>query len=201
MKFLLGKKLGMSQMFDEEGKIIPVTVVEAGPCFVAQIKTKEKDGYEAVQLGFGNSKNINKPKKGQIKKTGKDNLKYLKEFRTTDKFEEGQEIKADVFQVGNVVRVSGISKGKGFAGVVKRHGFRGAPASHGTKHNLRKPGSIGATFPERVIKGKRMAGRMGSDRVSVKNLKIAMVDVENNLIAIKGALPGKNGSLVEILEK
>jgi large subunit ribosomal protein L3 len=203
MKFLLGKKLGMSQMFDSNGKIIPVTVVEAGPCFVTQIRTKDKEGYEAVQIGFGGTKKSNKARKGHLKKAmgqaSEINLKHLKEFRIENgKFEAGQEIKADVFQEGDKVKVSGISKGKGFAGVVKRHGFKGAPKSHGTKHNLRKPGSIGSTTPERVVKGKRMAGRMGSDRMSIKNLKIASVDVENNILAIKGAIPGRNGSLVEI---
>ncbi len=190
----------MSQVFDKEGKVIPVTVVEAGPCYVTQVRTKDKDGYEAVQIGFGEAKKVNKPRIGHLEKAKvtATNLKWLKEFRGGDGFESGQEIKADVFQEGDMVKVSGISKGKGFAGVVKRHGFRGAPASHGTKHNLRAPGSIGSSFPEHVLKGKKMAGRMGSDRVSVKNLKIALVDVENNILAIKGAVPGKNGSLIEI---
>ncbi len=194
----------MSQMFDKEGKVAPITLIEAGPCFVAQIRTEEKDGYKAVQIGFGEIKKIKKPREGHLKKTQNPKLKnqglrWLREFRVDDgKFELGQEIKADVFGEGDLVKVSGISKGKGFAGVVKRHGFKGAPASHGTKHNLRAPGSIGSSFPEHVMKGKRMAGRMGGDRVSVKNLKIAAVDAENNLIAVMGAVPGKNGSLVEI---
>jgi large subunit ribosomal protein L3 len=203
MKFLLGKKLGMSQMFDSEGKIIPVTVVEAGPCYVTQIRTKDKEGYEAVQIGFGETKKNNKARKGHLKKAmgeaAEVNLKHLKEFKIENgKFEAGQEIKADVFQEGDKVKVSGISKGKGFAGVVKRHGFKGAPKSHGTKHNLRKPGSIGSTTPERVVKGKRMAGRMGSDKVTVKNLKIVNVDLDNNTIAIGGAVPGRTGILLEI---
>jgi len=195
----------MSQMFDKDGKVIPVTVVEAGPCYVTQIRTKEKDGYEAVQVGFGEAKKVNKPRTGHLKKanindkTPAAKIKFLKEFRVENgKFEAGQEFKVDVFQEGDMVKVSGISKGKGFAGVVKRHGFRGAPASHGTKHNLRAPGSIGSSFPEHVLKGKKMAGRMGSDRVTVKSLKIALVDVENNILAIKGAIPGRHGSLVEI---
>lgn len=200
MKFLLGKKLGMSQLFDKDGKSVPVTVIEAGPCYITQIKTKNESGYDAVQVGFDKAKKNKKPKKGHLKKSNsKEDLKWLKEFRIEDnKFELGQEIKADIFQEGDLVKVSGISKGKGFAGVVKRHGFRGAPASHGTKHNLRAPGSIGSTFPEHVLKGKKMAGRMGSDRVSVKNLMIAFVDVGNNLIAVNGAVPGNNGALVEI---
>jgi large subunit ribosomal protein L3 len=203
-KFILGKKLGMSQMFDKEGKVVPITLIEAGPCFITQIKIKEKDGYEAAQIGFGETKKIKKPRKGQLGRISKTqnpipNIRWIREFRVDGgKYELGQEIKADVFQEGDLVQVSGISKGKGFAGVVKRHGFKGAPASHGTKHNLRAPGSIGSSFPEHVMKGKRMAGRMGGDRVSVKNLKVAAVDAENNILAIKGAVSGKNGSLIEI---
>jgi len=192
-------------MFDKGNKIVPVTIIEAGPCYVTQIKNKEKDKYEAVQIGFGEAKKNKKPKLGHLEKVKsknekvKINLRWLKEFRVADdKYELGQEIKADIFKIGDIVKISGISKGKGFAGVVKRHGFRGAPASHGTKHNLRAPGSIGSSFPEHVLKGKKMAGRMGGERVSVKNLEIADIDIENNLIAVKGAVPGKNGSLVEI---
>jgi large subunit ribosomal protein L3 len=198
MKFILAKKIGMSQIFDEAGGVIPVTLVEAGPCYVAQIKTEEKDGYEAVQMGFFETKKLNKPRRGHLNRNKIKDLKYLKEFVTEDKYEIGQEIKADIFQVGDKVKVSGISKGKGFAGVVKRHGFRGAPASHGTKHALRQPGSIGSSFPERVRKGLKMAGRMGDERTTVKNLKIAAVDAENNLIAIKGAVPGRRGTLIEL---
>ena len=199
MAFILGKKLGMSQMFDKGNKIVQVTIIEAGPCYVTQIKNIEKDRYEAVQIGFGKAKRNKKPKIGHLKKINKEDLRWLKEFRVSDsKYELGQEIKVDIFKVGDIVKISGISKGKGFAGVVKRHGFRGAPASHGTKHNLRAPGSIGSSFPEHVLKGKKMAGRMGGERVSVKNLEIADIDIENNLIAVKGAVPGKNGSLVEI---
>lgn len=219
MKFILGKKLSISQMFDEKGNAIPVTVIEAGPCYVTQIRTKDKDGYEAVQIGFGIAKKISKPRKGHLNKIKNEqvprereeqvprkreqklkvkNLKYLKEFKADEKYELGQEIKADIFKEGDVVKVSGISKGKGFAGVVKRHGFRGAPATHGTKHTLRAPGSIGSSFPERVRKGTRMAGRMGSERVTIKNLEIAAVDAENNLLAIKGAVPGNRGALIEI---
>lgn len=205
MKFILGKKLGMSQMFDKDGKMIPVTVIEAGPCYVTEIKTNENKGYEAVQIGFGVSKKSRKSRAGHLKKASigesliPADLKYLKEFRgKAENLKLGDKILPNVFVEGDLVKVSGISKGKGFAGVVKRHGFRGASASHGTKHNLRAPGSIGATFPEHVLKGKRMAGRMGGERVSAKNLEVAMIDVENNLMAIKGAVPGRNGSLVEI---
>ncbi|MBI4837508.1 MAG: 50S ribosomal protein L3 [Candidatus Portnoybacteria bacterium] len=195
-KFILAKKIGMTQIFDETGNVIQVTLVEAGPCYAAQKKAKEKDGYEAVQVGFWETKRLNKPQKGHLSKVK--NLKYLREFKTDDKYEIGQEIKVDIFQAGETVKVSGISKGKGFAGVVKRHRFRGAPASHGTKHALRQPGSIGSSFPERVRRGLKMAGRMGSERTTVKNLKIAAVDAENNLLAIKGAIPGAKGALLEI---
>ncbi|OIP79325.1 MAG: 50S ribosomal protein L3 [Candidatus Portnoybacteria bacterium CG_4_8_14_3_um_filter_44_10] len=195
-KFILAKKIGMTQIFDETGSVIPVTLVEAGPCYVAQIKIKEKDGYEAAQVGFWESKRLSKPQKGHLSRVK--NLKYLREFKTGEKYEIGQEIKADIFQAGEPVKVSGISKGKGFAGVVKRYGFRGATASHGTKHALRQPGSIGSSYPERVRRGLKMAGRMGSERVTIKNLKIVNVDSENNIIAIGGAVPGRRGTLLEI---
>lgn len=200
MKFILAKKLEMSQIFNEQGNVVPVTLVAAGPCLVTQVRTKEKDGYSSVQIAFGETKKINKPRAGHLKKINIDKkLKYLKEFRVDkSEYELGAEIKADVFKEGDAVKVSGFSIGRGFQGVVKRHGFRGAPASHGTKHALRQPGSIGATFPERVPKGKRMAGRMGHERVTVRGLKIAKVDAENNIIAIKGAVPGKRGTLLEI---
>jgi large subunit ribosomal protein L3 len=208
MKFILGKKLGMSQIFDKEGRVIPVTLIEAGPCLVVQVKTKEKDGYEAVQIGFGErkAKNIKKPQKGHLEKAKNQKLKvksirWLREFRTEkpEEFKLGDEIKVDVFKEGEVVKVSGISKGKGFQGVVKRHGFSGFPASHGTKHGLRAPGSIGSAFPERVWKGKKMAGRMGGNRVTVQGLKIVQIDKEDNLLAIKGAVPGRKGMLLEIV--
>jgi len=211
MKFILAKKLEMSQIFDGEGNVIPVTLVQAGPCFVTQIKNEDKDKYSSVQIGFDEAKRINKPRAGHLKKTNiSKNLKFLKEFRLdnskqkTDNSEEksefkiGDEIKADIFKEGDAVKVSGLTIGRGFQGVVKRHGFKGGPASHGQKHSLRRPGSIGATFPERVPKGRRMAGRMGHERVTVRNLKIAKVDAENNIIAIKGAVPGKRGTLLEI---
>jgi len=208
MKFILAKKLQMTQIFDLEGRAVPVTLIQAGPCFVTQIKSKDtKDGYSAVQIGFGEmkEKKVKKPQAGHLAKIPNPksqipNLKYLREFRTEDsELKLGDEIKADVFKEGDFVKVIGISKGKGFQGVVKRHGFKGGPASHGQKDRLRAPGSIGATFPERVIKGMRMAGRMGADQVTVEGLKIAKVDAENNIIAIKGAVPGNRGSLIEII--
>lgn len=203
-KFILGKKLGMSQIFDEKGDVFPVTLIEAGPVVIIQVKTKEKDGYEAVQVGFDSTKKkINKPLAGHLKKTGKttkaENFRYLREFRTDiKKFKVGDKIDASSFSEGDKVKVSGISKGKGFQGVVKRHGFAGMPASHGHKHHLRSPGSIGQRFPQRTLKGIRMAGRMGGERVSVKNLKVIKVDKERNILALKGAVPGNKNILLEI---
>lgn len=211
MKFILGKKIGMSQVFDEKGKVIPVTVIEAGPCMVTEIKNLERDGYEAVQVGYGHKKKLTKPLKGHLKKIksqnpkfkNKDlNFRYFREFRNDNlnikDYNLGDEIDVSVFEVGNKVKVSGISKGKGFQGVVKRYGFKGAPASHGTKHNLRAPGSIGSAFPEHVFKGKKMAGRMGNKRVTVKGLEVVSVDKEKKLLAVKGAVPGRRGTLLEI---
>jgi len=195
MKFILGRKLGMSQIFDKNDKVIPITLVEAGPCPVVQVKDN------SVQIGFEEKKDkkTNKAQKGHFKKAGLDkNYRYLKEFQAQG-FKVGDKIDVSIFSPGEQIKVSGISKGKGFQGVVKRHGFSGADASHGTKHNERAPGSIGSAFPQRVFKGKKMAGRMGSDRVTTKGLTIADVDKENNILAIKGALPGKNGTLLEII--
>lgn len=193
MKFILGKKLEMSQKFKDD-KVIPVTIIKAGPCFVTQIKNKEKDGYEAIQIGF------EKLKEKKIKKPQKDKpFRYLKEFKgNINEYKLNQEIKVDIFKPGEKVCISGVSKGKGFAGVMKRHGFHGMPASHGTKHDARHPGSIGATAPQRVLKGKRMAGRMGGKRVTVKNLEIIEVDPEKNLLIVKGSVPGPRNSLLEI---
>lgn len=193
MKFILGRKLGMSEVFDEKGNQVPVTLVEAGPCVVTQIKTIDKDKYESVQVGF-------LPKSKNVKKTEKSKeFKNLKEFRVQGLgFKVGDTIGADVFQEGDAVKVSGISKGKGFAGVVKKWGFHGRPSTHGTKHEERTAGSTGMSGLGRVIKGLKMAGRMGSQRVSVKNLKIVEIDKENNILAIKGAVPGKPGTLLEI---
>ncbi len=201
MKFILGKKVKMTQDFREKGEVVPLTVIEAGPCLITQIKTKEKDGYQAVQVGFGFKKKLTKPLRGHLKNLG--NFKYLKEFRLRDDedislFKVGLEIKVDLFSPGDKVQVTGTSKGKGFAGVVKRHGFHGSPASHGHKDQLRMPGSIGATDPARVFKGTRMAGRMGGQRVTIKNLEVFKIDKENNLLYLKGAVPGARGSLVLI---
>ena len=201
MTDLLGKKVGMTQIVDETGVIIPVTVIEAGPCYVTQKKTVENDGYGAIQLGFGDlrQKSLNKPKAGHLKKSSSPALKYLCEFRVAnpDDYEEGQKIDVSVFAVGDMVDVVGTSKGKGFAGGVKRHGFSGGPKTHGQSDRWRAPGSIGAgTTPGRVWKGTRMAGRMGNERVTVQNLKVALVDAEKNVIAIRGAVPGAKNGLV-----
>lgn len=186
MKFILGKKLGMSQIFDKYGNAVPVTVIEAGPCFVTQIKDK------AVQIGFEKMKKVTKSKKNKP-------YKYLKEFHIENgEYKIGDEINVSIFKQEDKIRVSGISKGKGFQGVVKRHGFSGGPASHGHRHVLRRGGSIGSAFPEKVFKGKKMPGRAGGKRITIKNLKVAIIDPTNNLIAITGAVPGPNNSLVEI---
>jgi len=198
MKFILGEKLGMSQVFDEKGNQIPVTIIEAGPCFVTQIKTKDKDKYTAIQIGFKKIEKSKKIKKPQVQKP----YRYLREFRNPPagggESKVGDEIDVSIFKEGDVVKVSGVSKGKGFAGVVKRWGFHGRPATRGTKHELRTLGSVGSSFPERVIKGRKMPGRMGYARVTVRNLKIVKIDPENNLLAIKGAVPGEKGMLLEI---
>lgn len=200
MKGILGKKVGMTQIFDDTGEVTPVTVIEAGPCYVTQIKTKTKDGYEAVQLGFGEAKRLNRPQRGHLPK-GVPDVRYLGEVKVDDisPYEIGQKIDAGVFSVGDLVDVTGISKGKGFAGAMKRHGFSGGPATHGQSDRARATGSIGATStPGRVFKGKRMPGHMGSQRTTVQNLKVAMVDPERNLLAVKGAVPGAKGGLVTI---
>ncbi len=192
MKFILGLKLGMSQIFDEKGNVVPVTLIEAGPCVVTQIKTKEKDGYNAVQIGFV-------PKTKKVKKTEKGKeFKHLREFSSENEKKEGDKINVSIFKEGDKVKVSGLSKGKGFAGVVKKWGFAGLPASHGTKHEARSLGSIGSAFPQRVLKGRKMPGRMGNVRVTTKNIKIVKIDPEKNLIAVKGNVPGRKGALLEI---
>ena len=184
----------MSQIFDERGDQIPVTLIEAGPCEVTQIKTKEKDGYQAIQVGFKKIEKPKKIKKPQVQKP----YRYLREFKNGE-FKMGQKIDVSIFQVGDKVKVSGISKGKGFAGAVKRWGFKGRlSVTHGTKHELRTLGSVGSSFPERVVKGKKMPGRMGYARVTVRNLKVVKVDPQNNILAIKGAIPGRKGTLLEI---
>lgn len=203
MKAILGKKIGMTQVFDEDGRVIPVTLIEAGPCYVVQKKTEERDGYSAVQLGYGavRERKINKPLTGHFKRSGTTPLKYLREFRIEghEELDEGQEVNVDVFEVGDIVDVTGTSKGKGFAGVVKRHNFAGGIKTHGQSDRHRAPGSIGAgTTPGRVFKGMRMAGRMGGERVTVSSLTVVIVDAEKNLLAVKGSIPGANNSLVMI---
>jgi len=195
MKFILGLKLETSQIFDEEGNFIPVTLIEAGPCQITQIKTKDKDGYEAIQIGF---KRIEKQKKIR-KPMQKKPFRYLREYKNEiEKSKVGDEIDISVFKEGDIIKVSGLTKGKGFQGVVKRWGFSGLRTTHGTKHEVRAPGSTGSRFPQRVIKGKKMPGRMGGEKVTITNLKVIKVDKENNILAVKGAVPGRRGSLLEI---
>ena len=200
MKFILAEKKEMTQKFSSDGAVIPVTKVVAGPCLVTQLKTDKRDGYTAVQIGFGVKKNLTKSLRGHLKNLG--NFRYLKEFRIKEdesqKIKLGDKLMAKIFQVGDIIKVTGISKGKGFQGVVKRHGFHGSPASHGHKDQLRMPGSIGSTGPAHVFKGTRMAGQMGNAQVTVKNLKIVEVNPENNEIFIKGAIPGPRNNLVII---
>jgi len=200
---ILGKKLGMTQIFSEDGLAIPVTIVEAGPCKVVQVKTLENDGYSAVQLGFEKKPErlVNKPMMGHFRKHKVEPFRFLREFRDfpEEYCEVGKEVTVEVFEEGSIVKVTGISKGKGFQGVVKRHGFGGGPRTHGQSDRLRAPGSIGASaFPSRVIKGLRMAGRMGGEQVTVKGLTIVKIDKENNLLFIKGAVPGARNSLLII---
>ena len=202
-KAIIGKKVGMTQIFDENGKVIPVTVVEAGPCVVSQKKTVETDGYNAVQIGYGDvrPKLVNKPMKGHFDKSDVAPKKVLKECRFDDisSYNIGDIIKVDIFENGEKVDVIGTSKGKGYAGVIKRWNFRRLKETHGTGPTVRKGGSIGAcSDPSRVFKGTKMAGHLGAERVTVQNLKIAKIDSENNLIAIKGAVPGPNGGIVLI---
>ena len=204
-KGLIGKKIGMTQIFDEAGNVIPVTVVEAGPCTVTQIKTVENDGYQAVQGGFGDVKvsRVNKPMKGHFDKADVAPKKTLKEFRleSIDGIEVGNILKADTFEVGEIVDVKGTSKGHGTAGAIKRWNFSRLRMTHGTGPNHRHAGSLGAcSSPSRVFKGKKMAGHYGHETVTVQNLKIAKVDAENNLIAIKGAIPGPKGGIVVIAD-
>lgn len=223
MKIMLGTKIGMTRVFDEAGRNTPVTLVSAGPVTVIQARTKEKDGYEAVQVGFGErkAKRLSRAVRGHLNGLG--NFRWLREFRITNQFthslrsgfpsqnrqdfvgesrimelERGAKIEASVFKPGDIVKVAGISKGKGFAGVVKRHGFHGGPRSHGQKHSEREPGSISTGRIQSVRKGKRMAGRMGGERVTVQRLKIVGIDKENNMLAVKGAVPGRRGTLLEI---
>lgn len=203
MKSIVGRKIGMTQIFDEKGVMIPVTVVEAGPVVVTQIKTKETDGYEAVQVGFGavKEKRVNKPMRGHFAKSGVALKKYVRELKAEDGIENyslAQEIKVDIFEVGEKIDVTGISKGKGFQGTIKRHGQSRGPETHGS-HYHRGPGSMGgASDPSKVRKGKKLPGHMGNVRVTIQNLEVARVDAEKNLLLIKGAVPGPKKGLVVI---
>lgn len=204
MKAILGKKLGMTQIFAEDGRVIPVTAIEAGPCVIVQVKDKEKDGYAAVQMGFGDVKKklMVKPLQGHFDKNKLSYKRFLGEVRVPDSqgYQVGQEIKADIFSTGDRVDVSGVSIGKGFAGVMKRWGYSGGPGSHGS-HSHRIPGSIGTSAtPSRVLKGKRLPGHMGNRRVTVQDLEVVKVDLEQNLLLVKGSVPGSEGSLVRIKE-
>ncbi len=203
MKFILGKKENMMEYFQEDGKVVPVTIIGAGPITVTRVFTKDKDGYDAVQVGYGEKKKdkISKPALGTMKGGA---YRVMKEFRIKEggtESKEGDVIDVSQFAPGDKIMISGTSKGKGFQGVVKRHGFHGGPRTHGQKHSEREPGSIGGGLRTHVPKGMRMAGRMGSDRITQKNLKIVLVDKENNLLLVKGAVPGVRGSLVEIVSK
>ncbi len=196
---LLGRKLGMLQRFEDDGTVSAVTVIEAGPCLVTQVKTIERDGYEAVQLGFGQVKRLNQPQRGHLK--GLENVRHLREFKVDDVSEVtvGQRIGADLFQVGDFVDVTAISKGRGFAGVVRRHGFRGGPKTHGQSDRHRAPGSIGSTTtPGRVLKGLRMAGHMGAEQVTVRGLRVMDVNPDRGVILIRGGVPGPRSGLVTI---
>ncbi len=201
-KAIIGKKLGMTQLFDANGNVVPVTVVEAGPCVVSQIKTVEYDGYQAIQVGFGDKKasKVNKPMKGHFAKGDVAPKKVLREFRLADiaSYNVGDIVKADVFAEGDKVDVAGTSKGKGYAGVIKRWNFSRLKMSHGTGPVARHGGSLGVIDPARVFKGKKMAGHLGAERVTVQNLDVIKVDAENNIIAIKGAIPGPKGGIVVI---
>ncbi|MBQ8157093.1 50S ribosomal protein L3 [Candidatus Saccharibacteria bacterium] len=202
MKIILGTKIGMTQIIGEDGVVTPVTILQAGPCTVTQTKTVESDGYSAVQLAFGQGKNLSKAVSGHVKKAGKDiNAKYLREFRVDEIPAEltlGSELTVNEFALGDKVQVTGTSKGKGFAGTVKRHNFQESRNTHGFKGNIRRVGSIGSMYPQKVFKGKKMPGRMGHDRVTVKNLTVSYIDAEHNLIGLKGAVPGPNKGLVMV---
>lgn len=200
-KAILGKKVGMTQVFTPEGQVIPVTVIEAGPCVVVQKKTTETDGYEAIQVGFKaiKGKHVTKPMSGHFKKADTAAKKYLREFRLEDTtgYEVGQELKADIFAEGEWVDITGITRGKGFAGSIKRHGFSRGPMTHGS-HYHRGPGSMGAVDPARVFKGRPLPGRMGGDRVTVQKLQVVKVDTDRNLLLVRGAVPGARGGLVTV---
>lgn len=200
---ILGRKVGMSQVFDEEGKAVPVTVIEAGPCYVVQKKTPERDGYAALQLGFEEieANRLNRPLRGHFAKNGVRPLRFLKEIRldndAVNNYEVGQEVKVDIFNPGDYVDVQGVTKGKGFAGGIKRHGFHRGPMKHGSKYH-RRPGSLGAKGPARVFKGRKLPGRAGGEMRTVKNLKVVKVDPEHNLLLVRGAVPGPRMGLLLI---
>jgi large subunit ribosomal protein L3 len=200
-KGILGKKVGMTQIFTESGELIPVTVVEATPNVVLQVKTVETDGYEAIQVGYQDKREVlsNKPAKGHVAKANTAPKRFIKEFKNVElgEYEVGTEIKVDVFQAGDIIDVTGTTKGKGFQGVIKRHGQSRGPMSHGSRYH-RRPGSMGPVAPNRVFKNKRLAGRMGGNRVTIQNLEIVKVDVERNVIMIKGNIPGAKKSLITI---
>ena len=204
-KAIIGKKIGMTQIFDADGKVIPVTVIEAGPCSVTQIKTEEKEGYNAVQLGFADveERKLNKPELGHLKKAGEAVKKYLKEFRLDDisAVNVGDVLKADVFAEGDVIDVAGVSKGKGFTGAIKRHNQHRLKETHGSGPVARQAGSMGAcSSPSRIFKGKALPGHMGAERVTVQNLEIVKIDAENDLILVRGAVPGPKKALVYVAE-
>ncbi len=200
MKALLGTKIGMTQLISEDGKTVPVTLIQAGPMTVTQVKTVETDGYNAVQVGYGEGKNLSKAVAGHLK-AADITPKHIREFRVEDLSEElkvGSTFDVTAFELGDIVDATGVSKGKGFAGNIKRHNFNRHGKSHGGKGNTRRPGSIGSMYPQKVFKGKRMAGRMGHDQVTVKNLVVSYIDAENNLIGLKGAVPGPKKGLIVI---
>jgi len=201
MKMILGKKLGMTSMFTDKGKFIAVTAIQSGDNYVTQVRTEEKDGYDALQVGFGETRKIKKPQEIQLKKAKAPKLKDLKEVRVSKeelgKHKAGDKIRVNIFKEGEVVNAIGVSKGKGFQGVIKRHNFSRGPETHGSHHH-RKPGSIGAMYPQHVFKGQKLPGRMGHDQVTVKNLKIEKIDIENGLIFLRGAVPGPNKTLILI---
>lgn len=198
MKAIIGKKLGMTQVINDLGQMVPVTLIEATPCTVTQLKTSEKDGYSAIQLGYGEDKKLKKAEQGHLKQAATSS-KRLKEFRleADSELEVGAKITIEGFEEGDVVKVTAISKGKGFAGTIKRHNFSRGPVSHGS-HNIRKPGSIGSMYPQKVFKGKKMAGHMGAVKTTTRGLKVAYLDTASNIIGIKGAVPGPNKGIVYI---
>lgn len=200
-KGIIGRKLGMTQLFDEQGRAVPVTVIQAGPCAVVQRKTAERDGYDAIQLGFGavRERRVNRPAQGHFKRAGVEPMRTLGEFRLADceQYQVGQELRVDLFQAGERVNVTGISKGKGFAGVIKRYGWHGGPGAHGSMSH-RRPASGGATGPARVLPGTGKPGHMGAARVTVKGLEVVRADAERNLLLVKGAVPGPPGAVVRV---